>query len=544
MSQNHAGQDRKQQLMAELESMEQDAIQRLSRKVLVLEQLLRIGPQITTLDLDDAIKLVLRHFLELTEARRGLLMLIDEAGELVVEYALGTGTSSLSSEELAFSHSIASRARAEGEVVIVEQVADSAYRDQPSVVHLGLEALMAIPLGHGQGGRESLGVIYLDTDGAGHRITRDDLTTYAAFASHAATALANARRHRSLEDDYFRLQRRHEQSLCFADIRYASRAMHEVCRLIRKAAASDITVLVRGETGTGKELVARAIHSSSCRRDRRFLVQNTGALPDSLLESELFGHRRGAFSGAVESRIGLFEAADGGSVLLDEIGEASPALQVRLLRFLETGTYRRIGETTDRRADVRIIAATHRDLEAEVAAGRFREDLYYRLSVLPITVPPLRERREDIPVLARHFVDELNQSLGRSVRTIAAPTLDVMTRRDWRGNVRELRSFVQRLMVLSSGDELRLDDPPDEPPARGETSSGRDLAADHPPAAPADSIDPAGSPLGLRTLEEMERDYIAHVLEVCGGNQAEAARRLGLNRSTLRWRLKKLGLRG
>jgi two-component system response regulator HupR/HoxA len=335
--------------------------------------------------------------------------------------------------------------------------------------------------------------------------------------------------------------------------------MHDVCRLIGKAAASDITVLVRGETGTGKELVARAIHSESARSASRFLVQNAGALPDSLLESELFGHRRGAFSGAVEHRVGLFEAADGGTVLLDEIGEASQALQVRLLRFLETGCFRRIGETRDRCVDVRIIAATNRDLEAEVAAGRFREDLYYRLSVLPIVVPPLRERKEDIPVLVHHFVNQLNQTLGRSVTRIPERTMHALVERDWRGNVRELRSIVQRLMVLSSGDELQVDSLGDSAPLgldpavpASDPSHQAGAGRPDPGGAPSPPTEPSapedgsqdGKPPSLRTLEEVEREHIAYVLDACGGNQTEAARRLGLNRSTFRWRLRKLGLLG
>jgi transcriptional regulator with GAF, ATPase, and Fis domain len=317
-----------------------------------------------------------------------------------------------------------------------------------------------------------------------------------------------------------------------ANILYRSPAMHRVCQSIRQVAPCDVTVLISGETGTGKELVARAVHFNSARRNRRFLTQNAGALPDTLLESELFGHRRGAFSGAFENKIGLFEAADGGTVFLDEVGEASPALQVRLLRLLETGTFRRLGETTDRQVDVRIVAATHQNLEELVQSGRFRPDLYYRLSVFPIHLPPLRERREDIELLAHHFIDRFNAELGRSVRSIPRAVLMDLLSRPWPGNVRELQNLIQRLMVLSTGDVLAA--PPESlGPAAPVLSYHPYHASDPTPAFP---VPPS------QTLGEVERDYIRHVLQYFGGNQVQAARLLAMNRNTLRWRMKKLGV--
>jgi two-component system, NtrC family, response regulator HupR/HoxA len=314
------------------------------------------------------------------------------------------------------------------------------------------------------------------------------------------------------------------------NILYRSPAMHRVCQSIRQVAPCDVTVLISGETGTGKELVARAVHFNSSRRNRRFLSQNAGALPDSLLESELFGHRRGAFSGALENKVGLFEAADGGTVFLDEIGEASQAFQVRLLRLLETGTFRRLGETTDRQVDVRIVAATHQSLEELVQAGRFRADLYYRLSVFPIHLPPLRERREDIELLAYHFIDRFNEDLGRGVQSIPRPVLIDLLARPWPGNVRELQNLIQRLMVLSQGKELAA------PPASLGQAAAPTLPGTVADPAPASSVPP------FQTLGEVERDYIRHVLQHFGGNQVQAARLLAMNRNTLRWRMKKLGV--
>lgn len=300
---------------------------------------------------------------------------------------------------------------------------------------------------------------------------------------------------------------------------FRSEAMAKVMRLIRKAVAADVPVLILGETGCGKELVAQAIHRCGTRRERPFFAQNTGALPDTLLESELFGHSRGAFSGAHEAKAGLLEAADGGTLFLDEIGEASPALQVRLLRFLETGSLRRVGETRDRTSRVRIVAATHRDLEADVEAGRFRADLFYRLNAFPIVLPPLRERREDIPLLAEHFLAELGKSLGRQLRPLDAESQARLSAMPWKGNVRELKNYLHRLVLLSSNGILHV----------GENAG-----------AGADAK--VSGQAGVLTLEEVERNHIREVVSQVGGNQSRAANLLGMKRSTLRFRMEKLGL--
>src|SRR5215203_5798344 len=426
----------------------------------------------------------------------------------------------LAGEGFAFSRSVAGQALATGEVIVVEDAPASRHGDRNSIVALGLKALLAIPL---KARERNLGVIYLDTDSPRHGLHGLDRSVLSAFGSQAAIALENARLYGQLQDDYFLLRRSVEESFRFDNILYRSPSMHRVCQAIRQVAGSGVTVLIQGETGTGKELVAHSIHFNSLRKGGRFLGQNAGALPDTLLESELFGHRRGAFSGALENKMGLFEAADGGTVFLDEIGEASPAFQVRLLRLLETGAFRRVGETADRRADVRVLAATHRDLEEEVRAGRFRSDLFYRLSVFPIRLPPLRDRREDIEPLVHHFVERFNRELGRSVRTVRRETLTALLARDWPGNVRELQNVVQRLVLLSPGEELaELDES-----AAGGTAS--------PITMPSEG-------LSTRTLEAVERDHIVRVLAQVGGNQSEAARILGLKRGTLRWRLKKLGV--
>lgn len=512
-------------LLASLGDAERKLAEGLGRKVLALERLQEVSARLATLDLATAVREILKHVLELADASRACLLLREGEEGLRFAYGVELGREEVESSEFRVSRSFVDRALARGEVVVVENLPASAARDQPSVVALGLLALMVIPL---RCRAKTLGAIYLDSDRPSHHIRAADPSLFVAFGSQAAVALDNARLHEKLQEECFLLRRSLGESWGFAGIEYRSRAMDRVCRLIRRAAASDIPVLIQGETGTGKELVARAVHRESRRKGRRFLGQNAGALPDTLLESELFGHRRGAFSGALENRQGLFESADGGTVFLDEIGEASPALQVSLLRFLELGSFRRVGDPLDRRADVRIVAATHRDLEAEVAAGRFRADLYYRLSAFPIVVPPLRQRRDDIPVLVEHFISQYNEELEQRVVGLTRTSLQELLEHPWPGNVRELKNLVYRAMVLSPGSE-RLD---------------LQAAAKRPHACP-ESVPRSASAPGperVRTLEEVERDYIREVLERVRGNQSEAARLLGLNRSTLRWRLKKLGL--
>ena len=283
---------------------------------------------------------------------------------------------------------------------------------------------------------------------------------------------------------------------------------------IAQVAPTDSTVLIQGETGTGKELVARAIHEASRRRERALVTVNCAALPRELVESELFGHEKGAFTGATQQRRGRFELADGGTLFLDEVGELPLEAQAKLLRVLQSGEFDRVGGTRALHADVRVIAATNRDLQAQVTAGRFRSDLYYRLNVFPITVPPLRERRGDIPGLAQHFAAKASRKLGKPLRDLSGTFLERAGAYDWPGNIRELENMVERALILADGELL------------------------FPAAAPA-----AGD---AESLEDVERSHIRSVLErtrwVIEGDKG-AARILGLNPSTLRGRLRKLGIR-
>jgi DNA-binding NtrC family response regulator len=293
----------------------------------------------------------------------------------------------------------------------------------------------------------------------------------------------------------------------------------EVLAVITRVAASDSPVLVHGESGTGKELVARSIHLQSTRAARPFVSINCGALPDTLLESELFGHKKGAFSGAINSRIGLFEAANGGTLFLDEIGEMSPAMQVRLLRVLDSGEVRRVGEERVFHVDARVVAATNKDLAREAAEGRFRWDLFYRVSTVGIAVPPLRRRRDDIPLLVEHFLAARSRA-GSGLR-FAPEAMARLVDYAWPGNIRELRNLIERLHILHEGGEVRASDLPGE-------FHGAPTAAPSSPAGP-----PVGTAEVLTPLAEVERRHVERVLLATGWNKARAARVLEIDIKTL-----------
>jgi DNA-binding NtrC family response regulator len=304
-----------------------------------------------------------------------------------------------------------------------------------------------------------------------------------------------------------------------------SRPIKEAKALLQKVAASPAsTVLLTGESGTGKDLAAKVLHYASDRATRPFMNITCSALPDTILESELFGHERGAFTDARQQKRGLLETADGGTVFLDEIGEMAPQLQAKLLRFLEEKTFKRVGGVADIRVDVRVVAATNRKLEDDVKKGRFREDLYYRLNVLPIVLPPLRTRAEDIPALVRYFVDAYNREFRKKVRGVTDEAMRRLTTYGWPGNVRELRNAVERAMLLVDGDQLTAEQFPVADAGATRLTEAVDL--------PAAGID----------LEQLERSLVVQALERSGWNQTRAAGLLGLNRDQIRYRIEKFKL--
>jgi len=384
----------------------------------------------------------------------------------------------------------------------------------------GLKLVCAVPLKSRKRVLGTLNVASRREDA----FTADGVRLLEEIAGQFAVALDNALAYTHIEElnatlaeENLYLADEIRSNYFFEEIIGSSPALQKVLRQVEVVAPSDSTVLICGETGTGKELIARAIHNLSARRQATFVKLNCAAIPTGLMESEMFGHEKGAFTGAVAQRIGRFELANHGTLFLDEIGEIPPELQPKLLRVLQEQEFERLGSAHTIRVNVRLVAATNKDLQSMVSDGDFRADLFYRLNVFPITLPPLRERREDIPKLVRYFVQQVAQRMGKRIETIHSETLEALTRYSWPGNIRELQNIIERAVILSSGKVLRV-------------PLGELTASDKPDATP-------------KTLEEAERRHILQTLEqtrwIIGGPQGAAAR-LGMKRSTLQSRMQKL----
>lgn len=331
---------------------------------------------------------------------------------------------------------------------------------------------------------------------------------------------------RSLKEENVRLKEIIQEKFSFNNIVGVSKAIQAVLAKVAKVAPTNVSVLLRGESGTGKEIIAKTIHSASPRRDKPLIIVNCSAIPDTLLESELFGYVRGAFTGAYEDRKGLFQVADGGTIFLDEIGEISPALQVKLLRVLQDGEFQRLGDFAEKiKVDVRIIAATNKNLEEAVDAGHFRQDLYYRLNVVPIFIPPLRERKEDIPYLIEHFLKKYAPP-GRSY-SLSPEAMQLLMKYSWPGNIRELENAIEHAIVMAENSEIKVEDLP---------LAIRNFRQGTP------SLTPGKVDVNHLTLEEMEKQAILNAIRRTQGNYSRAARLLGITRRTLGYRIKKYKL--
>ncbi len=498
------------------------------------------------------LELVMDAVVELTGASRGFLLLRDPGGELRVRTARNLGQRDLEGDEMAPSRSVAERVARTGDAVVtVDATADGRFDAAESVHAMHLRSILAVPLAV-RG--EVVGTIYVDDRYRAGAFGDEAMVVARAFADAAALAIHNARTQSALRRALHRaealsreLSRRIDlqqveleatrQSVSpdatrgrYEGIIGRGGAMAKILALVDRVAPTGMSVLLQGESGTGKELVARAIHANSPRAGRPFVAENCGAIPETLLESVLFGHVKGAFTGADRTRPGLFEVADGGTLLLDEVGEMSAGMQAKLLRVLQDGEVRPVGSERSRKVDVRVIAATHRDLAEMVRRGTFREDLFYRLAVMVLPVPSLRDRREDIPALVAHFITR-HGAPGTAIdrramaRLVAAP---------WPGNVRQLANEIQRAAVLSDGTIREEDLTPGlgvaPPPGARDAGATRDG-------------DAARAPLDLRgAVEDVEREMVERALVESGGNQSSAARALGLSRFGLQKKLKRLGI--
>ncbi|MBI3820959.1 MAG: sigma-54-dependent Fis family transcriptional regulator [Planctomycetes bacterium] len=356
-----------------------------------------------------------------------------------------------------------------------------------------------------------------------------------------ALAVRKATESRRLRNENARLRSELGAKTSFGSLVVRDPKMKQICALAETVAQTRATILLLGESGCGKSLLARAIHQHSPRAAKPFIEVNCGALPENLLESELFGHAKGAFTGAVRERAGRFEAANGGSIFLDEIGTATPSLQIRLLRVLQDRVVERVGEHKSRPVDVRVILATHHDLVAAVANGTFREDLYYRIHVVSIDVPPLRERPIDIPELARHFLKSASESLGRPVSELSKNAMETLLAHPWPGNVRELQNAMERAVAVGRGEIVEINDLPPEIHQRSKTSTDdAGIAGFVDRAAHAIDDVPLGSLEGMLAI--CEKRFLQRALVAAGENRTKAARLLGLHRATLYQRMHRLGM--
>jgi formate hydrogenlyase transcriptional activator len=406
-------------------------------------------------------------------------------------------------------------------------------RFEPTVTKMlvseGIESLALVPLSTPNG---PLGAIAIGSRRPGH-FGSDDLDLLSQISTQISLSLDNALAYGKLnesrdklEEERLYLESELRSEYNFEDIVGKSRALREVLKQIAIVAPTDSTVLLHGETGTGKELVARAIHSLSTRKTRTFVRLNCAAIPSGLVESELFGHEKGAFTGALMQKKGRFEIADHGTLFLDEIGDIPLDLQPKLLRALQEREFERLGSTRTLHVDVRVVAATHRDLPEMIRENKFREDLFYRLNVFPIEIPPLRDRREDIPLLVHYFVSRLTRRMQKNIRTIPKASMEALVQAPWHGNIRELENFIERAVILSPGEDLKL------PAFELKTSAPRSSSS-------------SSSPAAAQTFEESERQAIVDALKAASGRVSGpggAAERLGLKRTTLQNKMRKLGI--
>ncbi len=344
--------------------------------------------------------------------------------------------------------------------------------------------------------------------------------------------IANALRSRNLEVENRVLRKELQKEYSFQNLVGNSEAMHKIFELIRKVSDSPTNVLVTGESGTGKEMVAKAIHYNSPLKDRPFVSVNCGAIPENLVESELFGHKKGSFTGASSDKDGLFEVADGGTLFLDEIGELPLSSQVRILRAIQEKTVRRVGGTEDIKVEVRIIAATNRDLEHMVAHGTFRQDLYYRLNVINIRTPALRERRDDIPLLASHFLQKYSDRFNKAIQTISKEAMDLLKKYDFPGNVRELENIIERTVALESGATVL----PESLPQFVNTPTGRKMVS-------SDGIEITDEGIDLqKVLDQLEKELLVKAIHQASGVKKRAAKLLGITFRSMRYRVEKFSL--
>ncbi len=456
-------------------------------------------------ELGDLLEELMDAVIEITTADKGFLILT-EGENFSIKVARNLKQENIADAVSQLSDSIiANVVRSKKPLMISDAMNDDNFASSKSVMQLKLTSVICVPLL--ENGR-LLGLIYVGNDSITSLFADDTMRALNVFAAQASLIVSNALLLNTLKVDNQLLSARVE-SIRFGEIIGTSKAMTEVFRKVEKVAPTDISVLITGETGTGKELIAAELHRRSPRADKPFIVINSGAIPENLLESELFGHVKGAFTGAVSNKIGKFQAANEGTLFLDEIGEMALSLQVKLLRAIQEKIVIRVGDTRPEKVDIRILAATNRDLEKEIAEGRFREDLFYRLNVVNLKLPPLRERGEDVLVIARYLLSRYRKEYDSKVKGFSPNASVAIRKHSWHGNIREMENRLKKAIVLSEGNFIGPED--------------LGLTADELP-----SILPLN-----QAKDKFQRDYINEILALNNGNRTKTARDLGVDPRTI-----------
>lgn len=503
--------------MKKLESI--SSVEKLSQPHFVkLYEILQIVNSV--MGLDEMLNKTMDIAIEILKAERGLIILVNKStNSPEVKTARNMDRQTIR-DATSISNSIIKGVSSRGEPVFTRNaLTDPNFNCKRSVILHRIKSIMCVPL---KTRNIIIGTIYIDTRNVSNLFSDEDIKFLTAFANQAALTIENARLREKLLEDVEYFKQKEEKKYRFTNIIGSSPGMQEVYKLIENVADVGSTVLIEGATGTGKEMVAGAIHYHGNRRGNKFIPVACGALPEHLLESELFGHKKGAFTGAIEDKKGLFEEADGGTLFLDDVVNLSPGIQAKLLRVLDSGEIRRVGDTKTIKVDTRILAASNLNIEDEVRKGNFREDLFYRLNVVTIKIPSLRDRKEDIPELANHFLKKYSKATSKKVKGFSKETMELLCSYDWPGNVRELEHEIEKIVVLIGDNEVIVTEKMLSTKGSHEKS----------PSGKIEHLEQA--------LKEMESAYIRKALQANDGNKLKTAKQLGINRATLHKKLKKL----
>ncbi|MDD3803947.1 MAG: sigma 54-interacting transcriptional regulator [bacterium] len=486
----------------------------LPESVSILKSLYQASEVINSIrDYGELLEKIMDIAINTVDAERGFLMISDEKSqEMKVEVARNLRKENIiNSKEISMT-SVYNALQSGEAIRTSDAMSDPRFTENQSVALYNLRSIIVVPLKRID---RTIGVIYLDSQTTKKVFDEEALEFMNAFANLAVLSIENAKLTNSLAIENKSLKNEISSMFHFEDIIGASKQMRQVTELLEKISNTDVPVLLHGESGTGKGLIARAIHHNSSRKDKKFITQYCGALPETLLESELFGYKKGSFTGAMSDKVGLFEAADGGTFFLDEVGDLSLTIQTKLLRVLQEHKIRRIGDTEDRDVDVRIISATNRVLEDEVKKGTFREDLYYRLKVIKIDIPPLRSRKDDIPILVKYLLNKLNTK-SKGVDGISSEAMSVLMQYDWPGNIRELENMMQHAIVMAQGELIAIDDLP--PEISHKNIIRREVFS--------------------KKLKDVEREHIINVLKENEYSRKKTSDVLGISLRTLQYKLK------